>query len=43
SAYIAKYFVALLTNAAEVSKFRIDLANMFKFWDWVGERILYSL
>jgi glucose-6-phosphate isomerase len=29
------------TNAAEVSKFGIDTANMFGFWDWVGGR--YSM
>lgn len=40
-AHIAKHFVALSTNAAEVSKFGIDTANMFEFWDWVGGR--YSL
>jgi glucose-6-phosphate isomerase len=39
--YVAKHFVALSTNAAEVSKFGIDTANMFAFWDWVGGR--YSL
>ncbi|MEI7850813.1 MAG: glucose-6-phosphate isomerase [Kiritimatiellales bacterium] len=38
---VAKHFVALSTNAAEVSKFGIDTANMFGFWDWVGGR--YSL
>ncbi len=38
---IAKHFVALSTNATEVSKFGIDTANMFEFWDWVGGR--YSL
>ncbi len=38
---IAKHFVALSTNAEEVSKFGIDTANMFEFWDWVGGR--YSL
>jgi len=38
---IAKHFVALSTNAPEVSKFGIDTANMFEFWDWVGGR--YSL
>ena len=38
---IAKHFVAVSTNAAEVSKFGIDTANMFGFWDWVGGR--YSL
>ena len=38
---IAKHFVALSTNANEVSKFGIDTKNMFEFWDWVGGR--YSL
>jgi len=38
---IAKHFVAVSTNAAEVSKFGIDIANMFGFWDWVGGR--YSM
>ncbi len=38
---VAKHFVALSTNAQEVSRFGIDLANMFPFWDWVGGR--YSL
>ncbi|MGB2959533.1 MAG: glucose-6-phosphate isomerase [Bacteroidota bacterium] len=38
---VAKHFVALSTNAAEVSKFGIDTENMFEFWDWVGGR--YSL
>lgn len=38
---IAKHFVALSTNQAEVEKFGIDAANMFQFWDWVGGR--YSL
>jgi glucose-6-phosphate isomerase len=40
-AAVAKHFVALSTNAAEVSKFGIDTANMFGFWDWVGGR--YSM
>lgn len=40
-AAVARHFVALSTNAAEVSKFGIDTANMFGFWDWVGGR--YSL
>lgn len=39
--HIAKHFVALSTNEKEVSKFGIDIANMFVFWDWVGGR--YSL
>ena len=38
---IARHFVALSTNDIEVSKFGIDTANMFGFWDWVGGR--YSL
>ena len=38
---IAKHFVAVSTNAAEVSKFGIDTQNMFGFWDWVGGR--YSM
>ena len=40
-AAIAKHFVAISTNAREVSKFGIDTANMFEFWDWVGGR--YSM
>jgi glucose-6-phosphate isomerase len=39
--YIAKHFVALSTNAKEVTKFGISTDNMFVFWDWVGGR--YSL
>lgn len=35
---IARHFVAVSTNAAEVAKFGIDPANMFGFWDWVGGR-----
>ena len=38
---VAKHFVAVSTNAAEVSKFGIDTVNMFGFWDWVGGR--YSM
>eukprot|EP01135_Chromosphaera_perkinsii_P002256 Nk52_evm42s221 gene=Nk52_evmTU42s221 len=38
---VAKHFVALSTNKAEVTKFGIDPDNMFEFWDWVGGR--YSL
>ena len=38
---IARHFVAVSTNAAEVSKFGIDTQNMFGFWDWVGGR--YSM
>jgi glucose-6-phosphate isomerase len=40
-AAIAKHFVAVSTNAEEVTKFGIDTANMFGFWDWVGGR--YSM
>jgi len=35
---VAKHFVAVSTNTAEVTKFGIDAANMFEFWDWVGRR-----
>jgi glucose-6-phosphate isomerase len=38
---VAKHFVAVSTNAAEVAKFGIDTTNMFEFWDWVGGR--YSM
>jgi glucose-6-phosphate isomerase len=38
---VAKHFVAVSTNAGEVSRFGIDTANMFGFWDWVGGR--YSM
>jgi glucose-6-phosphate isomerase len=38
---VAKHFVAVSTNTAEVQKFGIDTANMFEFWDWVGGR--YSM
>ncbi len=38
---IAKHFVAVSTNTEAVSKFGIDPANMFIFWDWVGGR--YSM
>ncbi len=40
-AAVAKHFVAVSTNAERVSKFGIDTANMFGFWDWVGGR--YSM
>ncbi|HXX28837.1 MAG TPA: glucose-6-phosphate isomerase [Terriglobales bacterium] len=40
-ASVAKHFVAVSTNAAEVAKFGIDTVNMFEFWDWVGGR--YSM
>ena len=40
-AAIARHFVALSTNAEQVSEFGIDTANMFGFCDWVGGR--YSM
>ena len=40
-AHVAKHFVALSTNEADVVKFGIAAENMFVFWDWVGGR--YSL
>jgi glucose-6-phosphate isomerase len=39
---IAKHFVAVSTNGAEVAKFGIDTQNMFGFWDWVGGRYSYD-
>jgi glucose-6-phosphate isomerase len=41
TAAVARHFVAVSTNAAEVTKFGIDTTNMFGFWDWVGGR--YSM
>ncbi len=38
---IARHFAAISTNAEAVTKFGIDTANMFGFWDWVGGR--YSM
>jgi glucose-6-phosphate isomerase len=38
---VASHFVAVSTNAKDVTKFGIDTANMFEFWDWVGGR--YSM
>jgi glucose-6-phosphate isomerase len=38
---VAKHFVAVSTNAGEVSEFGIDTDNMFGFWEWVGGR--YSM
>ncbi|HEX4269442.1 MAG TPA: glucose-6-phosphate isomerase [Steroidobacteraceae bacterium] len=38
---VARHFVAVSTNAAEVARFGIDTDNMFGFWDWVGGR--YSM
>lgn len=40
-AAVAKHFVALSSNTAEVAAFGIDTAHMFEFWDWVGGR--YSM
>jgi len=40
-AAVARHFVAVSTNAKEVARFGIDIANMFGFWDWVGGR--YSM
>lgn len=40
-AAVAKHFVAVSTNAEEVTNFGIDPANMFELWDWVGGR--YSM
>ncbi|KMP06214.1 glucose-6-phosphate isomerase [Coccidioides immitis H538.4] len=37
-AHIARHFVALSTNEAEVTKFGIDKRNMFGFESWVGGR-----
>ena len=41
-AAVAKHFVAVSTNEAEVTKFGIDPQNMFEFWDWVGGRYSYD-
>ncbi len=41
-AAIARHFVAVSTNAEEVSAFGIDPANMFGFWDWVGGRYSFD-
>lgn len=35
---VASHFVAVSTNANEVSAFGIDTDNMFGFWDWIGGR-----
>ena len=40
-AAVARHFVAVSTNEAEVRRFGIDPDHMFEFWDWVGGR--YSL
>jgi glucose-6-phosphate isomerase len=41
AAHVAKHFVAISTNRAQVEAFGIHPDNMFVFWDWVGGR--YSL
>jgi glucose-6-phosphate isomerase len=41
-AAIARHFVAVSANAAEVARFGIDPANMFEFWDWVGGRYSFD-
>jgi glucose-6-phosphate isomerase len=41
-AAVAEHFVAVSTNEAEVTKFGIDPANMFGFWDWVGGRYSFD-
>ncbi|HET8935953.1 MAG TPA: glucose-6-phosphate isomerase [Polyangiales bacterium] len=38
---VREHFVAISTNLEAVSRFGIEPANMFAFWDWVGGR--YSL
>jgi glucose-6-phosphate isomerase len=40
-AAVARHFVAVSVNRAEVESFGISAANMFPMWDWVGGR--YSL
>ncbi|MBX7072389.1 MAG: glucose-6-phosphate isomerase [Pirellulales bacterium] len=39
---VARHFVAVSTNAAEVAKFGIDTTHMFEFWDWVGGRYSFE-
>jgi glucose-6-phosphate isomerase len=39
---VARHFVAVSTNTAEVAKFGIDPANAFEFWDWVGGRYSFT-
>jgi glucose-6-phosphate isomerase len=41
ASHVAKHFVAISTNRAQVEAFGIHPDNMFVFWDWVGGR--YSL
>jgi glucose-6-phosphate isomerase len=40
-AAVAKHFAAVSTNIEGVTKFGMDPANTFGFWDWVGGR--YSM
>jgi len=40
-AAVAKHFAAVSTNIPAVTKFGINPANVFGFWDWVGGR--YSM
>ena len=39
---VARHFVAVSSNEAEVTKFGIDPANMVGFWDWVGGRYSFD-
>jgi glucose-6-phosphate isomerase len=39
---VAKHFVAVSTNEAEVVKFGIAPHNMFRFWEWVGGRYSFD-
>ncbi len=39
---VGRHFVAVSTNAAEVSAFGIEPGNMFEFWDWVGGRYSFD-
>jgi glucose-6-phosphate isomerase len=41
-AAVERHFVAVSTNAEEVSKFGIDTQNMFEMWDWVGGRYSFD-
>jgi len=41
SAAVHHHFVAVSTNAIEVTRFGIGAENVFGFWDWVGGR--YSM
>lgn len=37
-AAVSRHFVAVSCNETAVTRFGIDPANMFRFWDWVGGR-----